>query len=125
MNKDPWNYSSAPGGEGLQYGGGSQLKIQLQKVRAGLMDQKTFKESKYMTEEHIADRIRYLVAVTGKGPVGKNTGRWFNAIDERGLPAHCVNPAWPDWEVSASTKHPEDINQVSRDYWCFSFFYNI
>jgi len=33
---------------------------------------------------------RYIVAVTGKGPVGKFTGKWMNAIDERGLPAHCV-----------------------------------
>ena len=55
------------------------------------MDQKTLKNSKYQTEEQIADRIRYIVAITGKGPIGKFVGRWWNAVDERGLPAHCVS----------------------------------
>ena len=30
-------------------------------------------------------------------------GKWFNAIDERGLPAHCVADHWNDWNASYST----------------------
>ena len=30
-------------------------------------------------------------------------GKWFNAIDERGLPAHCVADHWNDWNGSYST----------------------
>ncbi len=80
------------------------------------MDQKTIKDSPNMSEEEIADRIRYLVAITGKGPVGAYTGKWTNAIDERGLMAHCVNPNWADWDVSASTNHKEDKKAVRRDF---------
>ena len=68
----------------LAYGGRDELRRTLAKIRAGLMDAKTLKESKNMSEEEIADRIRYIVAITGKGPIGKFTGRWYNAVDERG-----------------------------------------
>ena len=63
------------------------------------------------------------MALTGQGPVGKlsgqaashflvlvpcwvclaRAGRWFNAIDERGLPAHCIADHWSDWNSSYST----------------------
>jgi len=116
-SKDPWNYSTAAQPrlaktqEGYQYGGGSSLKRTLQKVRAGLMDQRTLKDSKYLSEEQLADRIRYIVGITGKGPIGKFVGRWWNALDERGLPAHCVNPDWPDWDASTACYPPEDVKQ--------------
>merc|ERR1712224_384557 len=83
----------------------SDLKRTLLKVRAGLMDQVTLDAEKKKTsgggatnpattalitgngrpEEELEDLIRYMVAITGRGPIGKHTGRWCNAIDERGL----------------------------------------
>lgn len=119
VQKDPWNLSTAAQArlekhQGYQYGGGTSLKRTLQKVRAGLMDQKTLKDSKYLSEEQLADRIRYVVAITGRGPIGKFVGKWWNAIDEKGLPAHCINPDWPDWDTSAATQNVEDIKHAEN-----------
>lgn len=80
------------------------------------MDQRTLKDSKYLSEEQLADRIRYIVSITGKGPIGKFTGKWYNAIDERGLGAHCVNPNWPDWDNGTGTHNPIDIKQADANF---------
>lgn len=90
------------------------LPRQLQKVRSGLLDQ-TAQASSISTrpQSQIADYVRYLVSITGHGPVGKFTKQWALPLDERGLPAHCVEPSWPDWCASTSTKSPED-NQLNQ-----------
>lgn len=118
-HQDAWNVSNQAqprmGKEtGFQYGERGQLRRTLQKVRAGLMDQKILAPSKHHSEEQIADRIRHVVAITGKGPIGKFVGRWWNAIDERGLGAHCVAPEWADWDTSAATHSVEDVKQAEQ-----------
>ncbi|CAD7959767.1 unnamed protein product [Amoebophrya sp. A25] len=120
--RDVWNTSVAAQPRlsklagSSQFSGQGELKRTLSKIRAGLMDAKTMKNSKHMTEEQIADRIRYVVAVTGKGPIGKFVGKWWNAVDERGLPAHCINPDWPDFDASTAAHNPEDIKQSERTF---------
>jgi len=88
----------------------TDLKRTLLKVRAGLVDQPVI-DAKGRSEEELADLCRYIVSVTGKGPIGKLTGKWFNPVDERGLSAH-IDPKWQDWAQSTSTKTPEDIKQA-------------
>jgi len=90
------------------------LKRTLLKVRAGLADQLTV-DAKGRSEEELADLCRYIVSVTGKGPIGKLTGKWFDAVDERGLSAH-IDPKWQDWKLSNSTATPEDI-KPSEALW--------
>eukprot|EP00429_Kryptoperidinium_foliaceum_P021463 CAMPEP_0176128244 /NCGR_PEP_ID=MMETSP0120_2-20121206/64796_1 /TAXON_ID=160619 /ORGANISM="Kryptoperidinium foliaceum, Strain CCMP 1326" /LENGTH=336 /DNA_ID=CAMNT_0017463325 /DNA_START=30 /DNA_END=1037 /DNA_ORIENTATION=- len=85
------------------------LKRQLLKVRAGLMDEKVQKESKFHTDERIAEQRRFIVSCTGQGPIGKLTGKWFNPVDERGLCSHCIAEHWPDWNQSHSCHTKEDI----------------
>mmetsp|Transcript_28678 Transcript_28678/g.72617 ORF Transcript_28678/g.72617 Transcript_28678/m.72617 type:complete len:380 (+) Transcript_28678:943-2082(+) len=120
--KDAWNTSVAAQARlskavgSTAYSGQGEHRRTLAKIRAGLMDAKTMKNSKHMTEEQIADRIRYVVAITGKGPIGKFVGKWWNAVDERGLPAHCINPDWPDFDASSATQWPEDIKQAERAF---------
>jgi hypothetical protein len=77
-------------------------------VRAGLMDEKIQKPCKMHTDEAIAERHKYIVATTGRGPIGMLTGKWFNPTDERGLHKHCVESKWPDWNGSMSTHTKED-----------------
>eukprot|EP00933_Yihiella_yeosuensis_P055262 TRINITY_DN539_c1_g2_i1.p1 TRINITY_DN539_c1_g2~~TRINITY_DN539_c1_g2_i1.p1 ORF type:complete len:350 (+),score=77.23 TRINITY_DN539_c1_g2_i1:116-1165(+) len=89
------------------------LKRQLLKVRAGLMDEKVQKPSKFHTDEQIAERQKFIVAMTGQGPIGKLTGKWFNTVDERGLASHCIADHWPDWNCSTSTHTKEDIKEAS------------
>mmetsp|Transcript_61547 Transcript_61547/g.133207 ORF Transcript_61547/g.133207 Transcript_61547/m.133207 type:complete len:341 (+) Transcript_61547:64-1086(+) len=84
------------------------LKRQLLKVRAGLMDEKVMKPSKMHSEEAIAERFKYVVAATGQGPIGKLSKTWFNAVDERGLCNHSIEPDWPDWNHSHSCHTKED-----------------
>jgi len=87
----------------------ADLKRVLLKVRAGLVDQPKV-EGKGRSEEEYGDLCRYIVSVTGKGPIGKLTGKWFNAVDERGLHAH-IDPRWQDWRGSASTFTKEAIKE--------------
>jgi hypothetical protein len=84
------------------------LKRQLLHVRAGLMDEYNIKPSKMHSDEAILDRQKYIVATTGQGPIGKLTGRWMNAVDERGLHGHCIEEKWPDWSQSVSTHTKDD-----------------
>mmetsp|Transcript_12807 Transcript_12807/g.35137 ORF Transcript_12807/g.35137 Transcript_12807/m.35137 type:complete len:350 (-) Transcript_12807:129-1178(-) len=84
------------------------LKRQLLKVRAGLMDEYAPKTSKFHTEEKIAEQQKFIVAMTGQGPVGKLAGQWVNTVDERGLAKHCINSEWPDWNQSHSTMTKDD-----------------
>lgn len=90
------------------------LKRQLLKVRAGMMDEYVIKPSKFHTDEAIAERYKFIVAMTGQGPIGKLTGKWFNPVDERGLSKHCIAEQWPDWNHSHSCHTKEDIKQVSE-----------
>lgn len=84
------------------------LKRQLLKVRAGLMDEKTLQPSKMHAEEHIEDLQKFIVGMTGKGPIGALRGNWMNAADERGLAKHCIHEHWPDWDPSHCTHSKED-----------------
>jgi len=90
------------------------VKRQLLQVRAGLMDEKVNKPSKEHSDEKIADRHKFIVAMTGRGPIGALTGKWFNATDERGLHAHCIEGKWPDWAGSTSTHTKEDQKQATE-----------
>lgn len=85
------------------------LKRQLLKVRAGLMDEKVLKPSKSHSPAALAEQYKFVVAMTGKGPIGKLTGSWFNPVDERGLPKHCIEEDWHDWDASHSAHTKEDI----------------
>jgi len=90
----------------------TDLKRQLLKVRAGLMDEYVVKPSKGHSDEEIAEKQKYIVSLTGQGPIGKLTGKWFNTADERGLCKHCIADHWPDWEHSHSAHTKEDIKQA-------------
>jgi len=84
------------------------LKRQLLKVRAGLMDEYVIKPSKAHSDEKIAEQFKYIVSTTGQGPIGKLSAKWFNPVDERGLARHCIEPKWPDWNDSTSNHTKED-----------------
>mmetsp|Transcript_98101 Transcript_98101/g.245879 ORF Transcript_98101/g.245879 Transcript_98101/m.245879 type:complete len:336 (-) Transcript_98101:93-1100(-) len=90
----------------------TDLKRQLLKVRAGLMDEYVMKPSRFHTDEQIAERHKFIVSVTGQGPIGKLTGKWFNTVDERGLSKHCIADHWPDWNHSHSAHTKEDVKQA-------------
>lgn len=51
--------------------------------------------------------------MTGKGPIGKLSGKWFNAVDERGVAKHCVADEWPDWNISHSSHTKEDAKHAA------------
>jgi len=89
-------------------------KRHLLKVRAGLLDEKIQKPSAMHTDEKIAERHKYIVATTGRGPVGALTGKWFNPVDERGLPKHCIEDKWNDWNASMSTHAKEDQVEATK-----------
>merc|ERR1711920_984519 len=59
------------------------LKRQLLKVRAGLMDEYSQKPAKMHSEERVEEQQRYVVRMTGHGPVGKLSGKWMNAVVEQ------------------------------------------
>jgi len=90
------------------------LKRQLLKVRAGLMDEKCLKQPKMHSDETIMENQRYICAITGQGPIGKMTGKWFNAVDERGLSNHCIEEKWNDWNHSHSCHTPGDKKQAKK-----------
>lgn len=91
----------------------TDLKRQLLKVRAGLMDEYVQKPSKMHSEAAIRDRQKFIVSVTGKGPIGKLTGQWMNCVDERGLPTHTVEE-WPSWNASTVTQRKEQPPPVAK-----------
>ncbi|CAE7687995.1 unnamed protein product [Symbiodinium sp. CCMP2456] len=109
--KRDWN-SSTIADQKIQKDVHKDLKRHLLQVRAGLHDEKILKPCKAHTDEAIVERHKFIVALTGQGPVGKLSGRWFNAIDERGLPAHCIADHWSDWNSSYSTHTKEDVVQA-------------
>uniref|UniRef100_A0A6U6L0C8 Uncharacterized protein n=1 Tax=Zooxanthella nutricula TaxID=1333877 RepID=A0A6U6L0C8_9DINO len=88
------------------------LKRQLLMVRAGLKDEKVMKPSRFHTDEAIAERYKFIVSVTGQGPIGKLSGKWTNTVDERGLAKHCVADHWPDWNQSHSCHTKEDAKEA-------------
>lgn len=92
------------------------LKRHLLKVRAGLLDEKIIHPSKAHNDEEIAERHKFIVAVTGKGPIGHLTGKWQNMVDERGLAAHCIKDDWPDWNNSMACHEKDDVKHA-RQVW--------
>jgi hypothetical protein len=94
------------------------LKAELLLVRAGLMDEHTVPLSKNADreEEQVRDYVRHVTSLTGKGPIGVLTKKWFNSVDERGLGAHCVEPKWPDWNTSVNTRSAEDIKVKEKRF---------
>eukprot|EP00397_Hematodinium_sp_SG-2012_P035456 GEMP01038144.1.p1 GENE.GEMP01038144.1~~GEMP01038144.1.p1 ORF type:complete len:338 (+),score=63.41 GEMP01038144.1:88-1101(+) len=97
----------------------NDLKRQLLRIRAGLMGDISVSSSKGeggRSQEEIDDTIRYIVSVTGKGPIGFLTRKWFDAQDERRLMKHTVKP-WKKWNESTSTLTPEDIKNKDA---CFA-----
>lgn len=116
--KDDWNQSTIAD-QKVQKDvkkAGQDLKRDLLQVRAGLYDEKVSKPSKMHSDEAIAERHKYIVATTGRGPIGMLTGKWFNPVDERGLHAHSIEHKWPDWRGSTSTHTKEDQKDAS-DVW--------
>lgn len=106
-----WNQSTIADPK-VQKDVSKDLKRQLLEVRAGLRDEYMLKPSKHHDDEAIAERYKYVVGVTGKGPIGKLTGKWFNPVDERGLSNHCIEHNWPDWNHSSSSHTKEDHKQA-------------
>lgn len=107
-----WNSSTIANPRIEKAASGGDLKRQLLQVRAGLMDEKVLKPSKFHTDEAIAERHKFIVSVTGKGPIGKLTGKWFNTVDERGLAKHCIADHWPDWNPSHSCHTKDDVKEA-------------
>lgn len=103
-----WNASTISD-QKIQKDPSNDLKGRLLKIRAGVGDHRILKPSKFHTDEQIAERHKFIVSVTGQGPVGKLTGKWFNSVDERGLARHCVNDEWPDWNASHSCHTKDDV----------------
>jgi hypothetical protein len=107
-----WNTSTIADPK-IQKDGTKDLKRQLLKVRAGLMDEKTSKPSKAHTQENIEDLQKFIVGLTGQGPIGKLRGNWMNSVDERGLSNHCIADHWPDWNHSHCT-HTKDDQKAAQ-----------
>jgi|Transcript_67101 hypothetical protein len=110
--KDDWNQSTIADPK-VEKGQKKDLKRQLLKVRAGLLDEIVVKPSKMHSDEAIAERHKYIVATTGKGPIGMLTGKWFNHVDERGLPSHSCEDKWNDWNHSTATHTKEDQKEAT------------
>lgn len=91
------------------------LQRHLLLVRAG-MDQGFQKPAKAHSDESIAQLQRYIVGVTGKGPIGKCSNKWVNSVDERGLSQHSIADHWPDWNHSAATHTKDDVKQAQSVY---------
>jgi hypothetical protein len=108
-----WNQSTIADPR-IQKDVSKDLKRQLLKVRAGLMDELTLKPSKAHTDDKIVENQRYIVSITGQGPIGKLTGKWLNPVDERGLANHCVEAKWPDFNHSHSAHTKEDIKNAVK-----------
>merc|ERR1719335_325134 len=112
--KDDWNQSTIADPKSWQKDKKPELKRELLKVRAGLMDETIQKPSKMHSDEAIAERHKYIVATTGRGPIGMLTGKWFNPIDERGLHKHAFEHKFADWEHSTSTHTKEDQKAATK-----------
>jgi len=117
IEKQGWNHSTLV--DRKEKDGPKDLKRQLLNVRAGLMDQTQLAPSKFHSDEAILERQKFIVGITGQGPIGKLSGKWMNAVDERGLSSHCIEKDWPDWNHSHATHTKEDkvaaeANQAAR-----------
>jgi len=110
-----WNDSTISDNK-IQKDVNKDLKRQLLTVRAGLMDELTLKPSKAHQKEKILDLQKHIVAMSGEGPVGKLSGKWMNAVDERGLASHCIEEKWPDFNHSHSCHTNEDIKSASKTF---------
>lgn len=107
VGKQPWNQSTLSAKEEEP----KDLKRTLLRVRAGLLDEplQNFKDCR--TEEEIEDTVRWISLITGQGPIGKLTTKWFNPIDEKGLARHCIREDWPDFDNATTTHSKEDVKQ--------------
>ncbi|KAF4661816.1 hypothetical protein FOL47_006537 [Perkinsus chesapeaki] len=114
----PWDISVKADDKPIR----TDLRGQLLKVRAGLMDQPVWQAKsaeKYSVDEFSSsltreerDTIRHVVMVTGKGPIGKLTKQWMNAVDEKGASGHSANSDNDfvgSWNISSSTCQADDI----------------
>jgi hypothetical protein len=110
-----WNQSTIAD-QKIQKDTNHDLKRQLLKVRAGLMDEYNLKPSKMHSDEKIHEMQSFVVRQTGQGPIGKLTGEWMNPVDERGLAKHCIQEDWPDWNESHSNHTKEDIKHAQTLY---------
>jgi len=90
------------------------VKRQLLKVRAGLLDEKTVPPGKAHGDAEVAELHKYIVNITGQGPIGKCTKKWFNAVDERGTCSHPSRDDWSDWNCSHSCHTKEDMKQALK-----------
>lgn len=106
-----WNTSSIADAR-IQKESTTDLKRQLLKVRAGLMDERPSKPSKFHSDEEIAERHKFIVQSTGQGPIGKLTGKWVNMVDERGLAKHSTVEHWPDWNQSHCNSTKDDAKEA-------------
>jgi len=113
--KDEWQQSTIAD-QKIQKDTKKDLKRQLLQVRAGLKDEKIQKPCKMHSDENIAERHKYIVATTGRGPIGMLTGKWFNPTDERGLHSHCIENKWNDWNGSMSTHTKEDQHLATANW---------
>jgi hypothetical protein len=91
------------------------LRNELLQIRGRQADQPTMPTTRE-SDEKTRDFARYVCAITGKGPVGAVTKTWFNAVDQRGLGAHCVEPTWPDWNCSVNTRAAEDVKVKEKRF---------
>lgn len=89
-----------------------ELKGRLLHIRAGLLDEKPLSVPNQHSDEVIGEMQRFVVAVTGKGPIGPHSGKWMSSVDERGLSAHCIRDDWPDWNCSTSVHSKDDAKQA-------------
>lgn len=91
----------------------ADLKRKLLQVRAGMMDQttKTGQLTGGRSQEEIDETIRYIVSITGRGPIGFLTKKWFDANDERNLMKHTVSDEklWKTWNESTSAATKDDL----------------
>jgi len=92
------------------------LKRQLLTVRAGLMDELTLKPSQAHAADKMLDMQKFIVGMTGKGPIGPLSGKWMNAVDERGLGAHCIREDWADFNHSHSCHTGEDKKAAEKTF---------
>mmetsp|Transcript_114310 Transcript_114310/g.323783 ORF Transcript_114310/g.323783 Transcript_114310/m.323783 type:complete len:348 (+) Transcript_114310:100-1143(+) len=112
LGTEPREWDRSTCADRTQKGASKDLKRQLLKVRAGLMDERAVGPSRAHSDAAVAEQQKFIVAMTGKGPIGKLTGQWSNTVDERGLAKHCIHEHWPDWDQSHATHAPEDKKQA-------------
>jgi len=100
------NYFAVKGGPRL-HREESDLKRKLLHVRAGLLDQPNREGGLTggRPQEEIDGLIRYIVSITGKGPIGFLTKKWYDANDERRCMKHTCHEdrEWKTWRESTAT----------------------